>query len=79
MRFAAHALMPAACLMSAAVPRPKVTQDRARGGMISIAPAEDAAHTATFIGPIHGLGDTNMGWADVAGACRDAPNSTRAQ
>ena len=23
-------------------------------------------HTATFIGPIHGLGDTNMGWAQQA-------------
>lgn len=57
-----------ACLMSAAAPRPTVTQDRNRGGMITIAPGEGgAAHTATFIGPIHGLGDTNMGWADVAG------------
>lgn len=51
--------------MSAAQPR--VTQDRSRGGMISIAPAEGTAHTATFVGPIHGLGDTNMGWVDVAG------------
>jgi len=23
-------------------------------------------HTATVIGPIHGLGDSNMGWADMA-------------
>lgn len=57
----------AACLMSAAAPRPKVTQDRDKGGLITIEPEDSAAHTATFIGPIHGLGDTNMGWADVAG------------
>ena len=56
----------AACLMSAAAPRPIVTQDRARGGMITIAPGEGVEHTATFIGPIHGLGDTNMGWAQQA-------------
>ncbi len=49
-------------LMSA----PRVTQDSARGGLITIAPAHDAQHTATFVGPIHGLGDTNLGWADIA-------------
>ena len=61
----------AACLMTAATPRPKpnVTQDPARNGLISIEPAPDGgvAHSATFIGPMHGLGDTNMGWLDVAG------------
>ena len=34
--------------------------------LITIAPGEGVTHTATFVGPIHGLGDTNMGWADVA-------------
>jgi len=53
--------------MSAAAPRPIVTQDRARNGLITIAPGEGVTHSATVIGPIHGLGDTNMGWADVAG------------
>lgn len=52
------------CLMSAA--RPRVLQDTGRGGLITISPAAAAQHTATFIGPIHGLGDTNMGWADLA-------------
>ena len=34
---------------------------------ITIAPGDDGTpHTATFIGPIHGLGDTNMGWAQQA-------------
>ena len=38
-----------------------------RRGLITIAPGEDGTpHTATFIGPIHGLGDTNMGWAQQA-------------
>merc|ERR1719171_2984309 len=45
---------------------PRVTQDRARGNLITIAPASDALHSATFVGPIHGLGDTNMGWANLA-------------
>jgi len=57
----------AACLMSAAAPRPIVTQDRERNGLITIAPGEGVEHTASFVGPIHGLGDTNMGWADIAG------------
>ena len=69
MRLATHT----ACLMSAAAPRPKVTQEPSRGGLISIAPGEGAAHTATFIGPIHGLGDTNMGWADIAGYLHMTP------
>ena len=56
-----------ACLMSAAAARPKVSQDPLRNGLITIAPGEGVEHTATFIGPIHGLGDTNMGWADIAG------------
>ena len=43
---------------------PEVTQDSSRRGLISIAPGDE--HTATFIGPIHGLGDTNMGWAQQA-------------
>jgi len=50
---------------SAAAMRPVVKQDPARGGLISISPA--GRHTATVVGPIHGLGDTNMGWVDVAG------------
>ena len=48
----------------ASAAQPVVTRDASRGGMITIAPAE--GHSATFVGPIHGLGDTNMGWADVA-------------
>ena len=63
-----------ACLMSAAAPRPKVTQDRERGGLITIAPGDGVAHTATFIGPIHGLGDTNMGWAEIAGQLHMIPS-----
>ena len=51
---------------TAASIRPKISQDKARNGLITIAPADGIAHTATFIGPIHGLGDTNMGWADAA-------------
>ena len=47
--------------------QPKVTQDGERRGLITIAPGDDGTpHTATFIGPIHGLGDTNMGWAQQA-------------
>ncbi|KAL1524372.1 hypothetical protein AB1Y20_019269 [Prymnesium parvum] len=53
--------------MSAASVPPRVTRDDTRGGLITVAPAEGQPHTATFIGPIHGLGDTNMGWLDVAG------------
>lgn len=54
-------------LMSAAASvAPIVTQNNDRGGLITVAPGEGVAHTATFIGPIHGLGDTNMGWIDVA-------------
>jgi predicted esterase len=45
---------------------PRVTQDKSRGNLITIAPATDELHSATFVGPIHGLGDTNMGWADLA-------------
>ena len=56
---------PTARAMSTA--QPKVTQDGERRGLITIAPGEDGTpHTATFIGPIHGLGDTNMGWAQQA-------------
>lgn len=51
------------CIMSEAA-KPVITQDKARNGMLTIAPGQE--HTATFIGPIHGLGDTNMGWADAA-------------
>ena len=52
--------------MGAAVAaRPIVKQDAARGGLLTISPS--GRHTATVVGPIHGLGDTNMGWADVAG------------
>ena len=45
---------------------PRVTQDRSRGNLITIAPATDELHSASFVGPIHGLGDTNMGWAHTA-------------
>ena len=56
---------PTARAMSTA--QPKVTQDGERRGLTTIAPGEDGTpHTATFIGPIHGLGDTNMGWAQQA-------------
>jgi predicted esterase len=51
-------------LMTEAAVKPSITQDKAQNGMLTIAPG--GAHTATFIGPIHGLGDTNMGWADAA-------------
>ena len=66
LRVASVATRFTACFMSAAAPKPLVTQDQSRNGLISIAPGEGVAHTASFIGPIHGLGDTNMGWADVA-------------
>lgn len=46
---------------------PVVTKDKARNGLVTISPSESERHTATFIGPMHGLGDTNMGWVDVAG------------
>jgi lysophospholipase-2 len=68
-RHRAPTFVRAACLMSVAggaSVKPRITQDKARNGLISIAPAEGTEHTATFIGPIHGLGDTNMGWADAA-------------
>ena len=52
-------------LMMAAIGQPRVTQDPSRGGQVTIAPADAASHTATFVGPIHGLGDTNQGWMDV--------------
>jgi len=67
-RAAPRRLLLAACVsrVRCMCAQPRVTQDRARGGMITIAPAEDSTHTATFVGPIHGLGDTNMGWADLA-------------
>jgi lysophospholipase II len=66
-------LRPAArSLMSASTVPPRVTQDRDRGGLITIAPGEGIAHTATVVGPIHGLGDTNMGWLDVAGHLQQA-------
>jgi hypothetical protein len=51
---------------SAAAAAPRITQDRAANNLITIAPADSAAHSATFVGPIHGLGDTNLGWADLA-------------
>ena len=54
-------------LLMSAASKPQVTQDQSRGGLITVAPGEDVAHSATFVGPIHGLGDTNMGWLDVAG------------
>lgn len=54
-------------MLAASLGQPRVTQDAARGGQITIEPAEGAApHSATFVGPIHGLGDTNRGWLDVA-------------
>jgi len=43
---------------------PRVSRDASQ--TVTIAPAEGTPHTATVIGPIHGLGDTNMGWADAA-------------
>ena len=47
--------------------QPRVTQDPSRNGQITIEPAEGAVHSASFVGPIHGLGDSNRGWLDVAG------------
>jgi len=47
--------------------QPRVTQDPSRNGLVTIEPAEGVAHTASFVGPIHGLGDSNRGWFDVAG------------
>ena len=63
---AALGLFSSSSFCTAASIRPKISQDKARNGLITIAPADGIAHTATFIGPIHGLGDTNMGWADAA-------------
>lgn len=51
---------------SAATKPPRIMQDESRDGLIIIAPGDPAAHSATFVGPIHGLGDTNLGWVDVA-------------
>ena len=56
---------------AASVP-PRVSQDQSRGGLITVAPGEGVMHTATVVGPIHGLGDTNMGWLDVAGHLHQA-------
>ena len=53
-------------LMLAAMGQPRVTQDASRNGQVTIEPADAARHTATFIGPIHGLGDTNQGWLGAA-------------
>ena len=54
-------------MTSSATAKPAISLDKAKNGLITIAPGEGgAAHTATFVGPIHGLGDTNMGWADAA-------------
>ena len=47
--------------------QPRVTQDPSRNGQITIEPAEGVVHSASFVGPIHGLGDSNRGWLDVAG------------
>ena len=52
--------------MLAAMGQPRVTQDASRNGQVTIEPADAARHTATFIGPIHGLGDTNQGWLGAA-------------
>jgi len=46
--------------------QPRVSQNQNRNGLITLKPAEGAVHSATFVGPIHGLGDTNRGWLDVA-------------
>ena len=65
----AAAMRPAArsvLMSSSAGVKPNISLDKSRNGLITIAPGEGAAHTATVIGPIHGLGDTNMGWADAA-------------
>ena len=53
-------------LMLAAMGQPRVTQDPSRNGQVTIAPADTTRHTATFVGPIHGLGDTNQGWLGAA-------------
>ena len=53
-------------LMLAAMGQPRVTQDPSRNGQVTIEPADAACHTATFVGPIHGLGDTNQGWLGAA-------------
>ena len=44
---------------------PRVARDDSRGGLVTISPADGTA-SASVVGPIHGLGDTNMGWVDVA-------------
>ena len=38
-------------LMMAAMGQPRVTQDASRNGQVTIAPADAATHTATFVGP----------------------------
>ena len=53
-------------LMLAAMGQPRVTQDPSRNGQVTIEPADAAHHSATFVGPIHGLGDTNQGWLGAA-------------
>jgi len=59
----ARAALTRVALMSSVPPR--ITRDDSRGGLITISPAEGAP-SASVVGPIHGLGDSNMGWVDVA-------------
>lgn len=42
---------------------PLITADQERRAIV-IQPAEGAPHTATVIGPIHGLGDSARGWLE---------------
>ena len=62
-----HRGMASAAASSSAQPRVSRQQvEGARGDVVVIMPAEDALHTATVVGPIHGLGDSGAGWADPA-------------
>lgn len=52
-------------LSSSAELRPKVFLDSDKNAIV-IEPPEGTAHTATVVGPIHGLGDSARGWLDGA-------------
>jgi len=45
--------------------QPQLSMDEQRKAII-IQPPADVPHTATVIGPIHGLGDSSRGWLDGA-------------
>lgn len=45
------------------LPPPQITWDKMRRSIV-VSPAEGYPHTATIVGPIHGLGDSARGWLE---------------